>query len=372
MQQVRELLQCSRSSEGHITNPLNTIRIRARVQSRYLMALQSMKLVLLAALWVVAVCHDSAQPQTAPIRSLQERTGCLGAPYLYLTQNGKPHVLKYSRDGCLLSNNILAINPEVALLRSMIFGPYKGIDDALFIADAGKTDHKDSKILVYGSCNTSGIRPFLATAVQQKWQSGAMHAYGLAIDSKGDLYASFQRSQSVIRFSADTFKPGPLSEALQNVSPPPAPGTFFRFSFDSSGEGIRAIAIVADNLWIADEKDDALNVVDSNGYKIRKVPMRRPIGVYYCARSNLVFASSRSSYGMVYAVNPVTFEIRRRYHYHGMTHPTGIVSYENILFVLLHHSGLIVTFDITSGKYLSTIASGFEKNTLEQIVLSNC
>lgn len=327
-----------------------------------------MRLVVLVVMWIGAR-SDGTPVQT---RSLREPTNCLGAPYIYLTQNGKPHVLKYSRDGCLLSDNVLAINPEVALLRSMIFGPYKGVEDQLFIADAGRTDYKDSKILVYGSCNASGVRPYLATAVQQKWQSGAMHAYGLAIDSKGNLYSSFQRSQSVIRFSADTFEPGPLSEALQDVSPPPAPGTFFRFTFSSTGAGIRAIAIVGDNLWIADEKADGLTVVDSNGYQIRRVPMRRPIGIYYCSRSNLVFASSRSSYGMVYAVNPDTFEIVRRYHYHGMTHPTGIASFDNTLFVLLHHSGLIVTFDITSGKYLSTIASGFEKNTLEQIVLSNC
>ena len=102
------------------------------------------------------------------------------------------------------------------------------------------------------------------------------------------------------------------------------------------------------------------------------VSIRQPIGIHFSHKDQLVFVSSKSSYGLVYAIDPNSLKITHRYHYPGMTHPTGIVSYDGTLFVLLHAIGRIVTFDINTSKYVTTIASGFEKNTLEQIMLSNC
>lgn len=297
---------------------------------------------------------------------------CLGAPYLYVSQDGVYQISKYSRDGCLLSDAVLEDNPQPALLRSMLISSYKKVSDALYIADAGKTDLKDSKILVYGACGADGKRQFVTDVVKQNRQSGAAHAYGLTVDSSGDLYASFQKSESVIRFSAGTFEPAPLSEAMQGVSPTPPPGTFFRFDYKRSGQGIRALEFVENNIWIADERTDAVTVVDKDGYRVREIKMRNPIGVYYSKAHNLVFCGSKSSYGVVYAVDPSTYETVHRYHVDGMTHPTGIVAYEDTLFVLLHHTGRLVTFDISSGQFMKTIASGFKENTLEQLVLSNC
>lgn len=299
-------------------------------------------------------------------------SSCEGPPFLYMSQNGVSEISKYSRDGCLLSNGVLINNPKPALLRSMALGNYEQTPNVLYVADAGATDRTDSKVLVYNACNADGNRQFETTAVDQRKLSGAAHAYGIAFDQRGDLYVSFQRSESVIRFSADTFQPAPLPPPLRTVSPAPAAGTFFQFTYRHSGEGVRAIAFVGENLWIADERTDAISVVDSDGHRIRKIQIRHPIGVFYSQDHNLVFCGSRSSYGLIYALDPDTYDIIHRYHAPGMTHPTGLTVYNDILFALLHHTGRVVTFDIPSAKVLKTIASGFEENSLEQIVLSDC
>ena len=299
-------------------------------------------------------------------------SNCLGAPYLYLTVNGNTQILKYSRDGCLLDESVLLDTPEVALLRSLVIGTYEAYSAALYIADAGRTDHKGSKILVYSDCDDRGRRHYLKTAITQQDLTVGMHAYGLALDRNGSLYSSFQRAEAVFRFSADNFAPMPLPLALEAVSPTRPSGMFFEFSYKTASEGVRAIAFVGSNLWVVDERTDAIAVVDSSGYKIREVKVRRPIGIYYDASRNLAFISSRSSYGVVYSIHPETYKVRNRFHSSGMTHPTGVVTYENTLFVLLHKVGRIDTFDIETGQLLSTIIAGFKRSTLEQVTLSYC
>jgi hypothetical protein len=318
-----------------------------------------------AACWVTALL-SLAGPAPAVAAS------CLGAPFLYISINGNPGVMKYSRDGCLLSKNILAKDEQTGMLRSMAVGSYHG-RQALYLADAGSSDDsKNSKIILYGECNADGIRPYLATAVAQQELGIPMHAYGLALDAESNLYSSFQRAESVFRFSADTFKPQPLPPALQHANPAPAEGTFFQLTYASSGSGVRAIAFVGENLWIADERVDGITVVDPNGYSIRTIKMRNPIGVYYDAELKLVFVSSKSSYGLVYSIDPDTYETVNRYHRAGMTHPTGMVTVQDTLFVLRHQLGTVDTYSISSGKFLGAIISGFGKNLLEQVILSNC
>lgn len=77
---------------------------------------------------------------------------CLGPPFLYVTVHDEiKNVLKYSRDGCLLSLGILngkhySLDSE---LRSMAINSYLG-STALFVADA--SDHR-SRVVLYLPCD---------------------------------------------------------------------------------------------------------------------------------------------------------------------------------------------------------------------------
>ncbi len=58
--------------------------------------------------------------------------GCLGAPYLYVTHHDSRNVLKFTRDGCALSPNILWYGtatsgvPLASSLRTIAIHPYNG------------------------------------------------------------------------------------------------------------------------------------------------------------------------------------------------------------------------------------------------------
>lgn len=310
---------------------------------------------------------------------LEKGSSCLGPPYLYITIDG-PHVIKYSRDGCEISQNILGDDVGNSQLRSMQTGPCGSESNALYIADAGdrssKADdaktNKDSKILILHDCNSNGVRRLNKAVADQTKYSDAIHAYGVALDSNSNLYVSYQGTDAVMRFHSGSFDPMDLPLALQGTSGT-KPGTFYQYRYKNTpAEGVRAIAFVKENLWVANERVDGVDVVNPDGHRIHRVKVRSPIGVYYSQRHNVVFISSKSSYGLIYAFDPSTYKIKRRFHRAGMTHPTGITVYEDTLFVLLHKMGSIITFDVNSGDFISTVKSGFASNTLEQIALSNC
>jgi hypothetical protein len=72
------------------------------------------------------------------MNNLKHPWNCLGAPYLYVTVHDKTeNVLKYSRDGCLLSTNVLIIDSKEGRhdveLRSMAVGKHKGIYTYIYV-----------------------------------------------------------------------------------------------------------------------------------------------------------------------------------------------------------------------------------------------
>ena len=75
--------------------------------------------------------------------------GCLGAPYLYVTVHDiTANVLKYTRDGCFLSSDILIMgkgtNNNDIEFRSMALGKYKD-QEALFATFSKQAQENDAK-----------------------------------------------------------------------------------------------------------------------------------------------------------------------------------------------------------------------------------
>lgn len=138
--------------------------------------------------------------------SASDFADCLGAPYLYVTEHDRTaNVLKYSRDGCLLDNNVLLMdeiyNVNSVEFRSMAIGHHKD-DESLFIADASD---KNSRLLIFGKCIGSedpqnyGKRHYVDVVVDERTNGGVDHTYGVCLDKAGNIYISNQHSDCVLR-----------------------------------------------------------------------------------------------------------------------------------------------------------------------------
>ena len=96
------------------------------------------------------------------------------APYLYITRYASRSILKFNRDGELLSSNVLGSDRDIAAiptatsLRSMVVHPYKNIPKALYVAVAGlaaDSPHDQSSIMVFGPEDKNHQRVYLDTLV---------------------------------------------------------------------------------------------------------------------------------------------------------------------------------------------------------------
>jgi len=74
----------------------------------------------------------------------------------------------------------------------------------------------------------------------------------------------------------------------------------------------------------------------------------------------------------VIAVNVDTFEVENRYGLVGLTHPTGLTVYNDVLYVADQKLKAILTFDIRSERFLEKIWERQAGGDLEQLVLSHC
>jgi hypothetical protein len=313
-----------------------------------------------------------------------ESPSCLGPPYLYATTHHEiSNILKYSRDGCLLSSEVLKGGPidyhdHLSELRSVAVGQYKGKEGVLYVADATSAD---SSLLIYDRCDAVGQRKFLTSVVSTDQNAGADHTYGIAFDPEGNIFVSFQHTDNVLRFHKDTLAPYELPVALTlgtNRENKYFPGTFYQFGqagiHSLTERGIRSILIVHDNLWIANEDINGIAIVSlRTGIISNIVVINSPIGLFYDKYYNLVFVGSKQKHwgGAVYAIDPVYLRIVKSYTTNRMNHPSGIVSYDGTLFVAEQVLGVILTFDIESGKYMKTIVES-TPGQIEQLALSDC
>ena len=278
---------------------------------------------------------DDRQART--IDQLQDLSKCLGAPYLYVTLHDKTaNVLKYSRDGCLLSDNVLLMDEAYKSVfdvefRSMAIGNHKD-HESLFIADA--SDH-NSRLLIFGKCiegkENYGKRHFVEIVVDSKHNKGVDHTYGVCLDKDGNVYISNQHTDSVLRFKVGCFNPMALPRSLQlDGRLDYFDGTFVQFGLPrehgQAEQGVRAIAHVHGKIWIAHEGISGVAVTDvDSGLVTDIIPLDTPVGLFHDEAEGIVYVScrSRNRGGIVYALDSETFTIRHAYSHHRMIHPTG-------------------------------------------------
>ena len=141
-------------------------------------------------------------------------SGCLGPPFLYISHHDSHNILKYTRDGCPLSPNILwfgtAVGSAVGSIRSMVTHPYGGIKDALYITNAGEYEDETGRVLVFDTCaEVNGMRPYIKTLVDVRTSPGAQHTYSLTFDGHNNMYVSFQHTDVVLYYSNTTYNSMP-------------------------------------------------------------------------------------------------------------------------------------------------------------------
>jgi hypothetical protein len=264
-------------------------------------------------------------------------SNCLGAPYLYVTVHDKTaNVLKYTRDGCFLSDSVLIMgaggsNSDIEL-RSMAIGKHKD-HEALFIADAS---NDNSRLLVFGKCieddTDYGRRPYIETVTESFHNSGVDHMYGVCLDNDGNVYISNQHTDCVLRFHVGDFNPMVLPRSLQlDGRFDYYDGTFIQFGLPKEHsrdkQGIRSIAHVKSKIWIAHEDLYGVAIADiQSGLVTDIIPLDVAVGLHYDEYNGLVFVSckSKSRGGIVYALDSETYEISHSYYHHKMLHPTGM------------------------------------------------
>jgi hypothetical protein len=62
---------------------------------------------------------------------------CLPGPFLYITTHGRNNIYKFSRDGCMITTKVLKHEHlDATTFRSMTFGQYGDVANALFVASA--------------------------------------------------------------------------------------------------------------------------------------------------------------------------------------------------------------------------------------------
>jgi outer membrane protein assembly factor BamB len=132
--------------------------------------------------------------------------------------------------------------------------------------------------------------------------------------------------------------------------------------------GIRAIAFVGENLWVANE-DVGIVVVNPLGEYIGYVSVKKPIGLLYVHEKSTVYVTSK--HGKVYAVHSETYsilyELKQPF---GWKHPTGMARDGNLLYIADLKLGIVSQFNLDTARYLQIILSGIVE--IEQLAISHC
>ena len=324
-------------------------------------------------------------------RLVQSNFFCDGQPYLYVTFHDNPfNIYKYSRNGCLLSTDVLSGAPKynygnhMVELRSLAKGVYNG-SSVLFVADAFTND---SFLNIYSHCNIRGQRSFIRSALSTFTHEGVNHIYGIAFDQDENVYVSSQHTDNVMRFTKDSFEPMPSPPYMTRSSSlyyTNYPGTFKQYgqpnTHSLNEQGVRDIAYANNQIWIANEDLRAISVIDSITGIVEDMVtgLQIPIGLYYHSYSQTMFVSSKSetnntsNHGNIYGISIHTKQITHKMYTKTLIHPTGMVIYYDTLYVAEQSQSQIYSFSLRTGKLLNIIVE--TENTLpgmEKIMLSEC
>lgn len=329
-------------------------------------------------------------------------TFCNGPPFIYASiyannnSSSSSSILKYSRNGCLLSTDVLRgasppststapptigwHHPHVVRLVSMAMGTFRGAS-ALYVSDA--CDY-DSYLMIYSDCGMDGTRDYLTDVISTSMNPGANHINGISFDRDGDVYVSSQLTDNILRFYKDSFLPMPYPPSLEKKKHT-YPGTFMQYgsltTHTLDKAGIRSIAIALDFIWIADARLDGVSIVDMrSGSLIRFLSIKAPVALHFDAEHHVVFVSTATTAAMdydapavvVYAYDASSFELTQTFRSSDIQHPSGLASYRNILYVSCRSLGNIISFNIhAGGSPIGSIVTA-APFTVEQIVMSPC
>lgn len=97
------------------------------------------------------------------------------------------------------------------------------------------------------------------------------------------------------------------------------------------------------------------------------------LGLHYDEVNNLVYVTSKEKHwqGAVYGVSPSTLHVEATYTTDRMNHPTGLASYDGILYVAEQEAGQILMFNITTTKFIGKMATKVP-GEVEQLLISPC
>lgn len=299
-------------------------------------------------------------------------------PFLYVTLHDYDNILKYTRDGCLLDHKVLLGLPmkNKVELRSMAVASAGKDDGRLYVANAA---YDEPQLVLFDHCK-DGKRAFKDIITSKAMNHGADHAYGIALDANGNIYASFQHTDVVLRFEAKTFLPMALPPALQ---PQIDHRSFYKGTFHQFGrtaehaafeQGIRGVLMVGRRLWVANENVGGVEVIDEETGVVTDIVMvDSPIGLAYSPRHELVFVSSKKKHreGMVVAIDRHTLRETRKYTTDKMTHPTGLAVHDDVLYVAEQYLNRVFAFDIASAENVGKIIPKLP-GEIEQLMLSDC
>ena len=149
---------------------------------------------------------------------------------------------------------------------------------------------------------------------------------------------------------------------------------------DPNTQGIRAIVWVEhlQQLWVANENLHRVLIVDNLGRFVGTVKIKNPVGLFYDRTKNIVFVGSKKSSkntGAVFGIDIMTRRVVKVFTLLGgetMNHPTGIVVSGDVLFVAEQTMNVVLTFNITSERYIKEIIGKMSNGGVEHIALSDC
>lgn len=300
----------------------------------------------MASLGIWTVCTVS---YAAPPMNLTASKSCLGPPYLLASFHGGSkisdmnQVYQYSRDGCLLSSNVLTGGPTLDELRGLLVLP----SGSLLVANANKDS---SKLIEYGACSSSSLaRAYQSTVVGSG--GSLVHPYGLAI-SGSNVFVSNQDTYSVVVYSNGVW----------------SPDLFVQYTSD---DDVRGLTVDGSGvLYVAVEETGVLRYNSSTRSKIGTIDCDDCIGMFYDSTTNAVFIGSNGK-DEVYQYGVAEGKVVRTFKYTGLSHPAGLVVYGGALFVNAQTAGKILQFDVATGDFVSAIVSSVPDD-LEGLTLAVC
>jgi len=259
----------------------------------------------------------------------------LSQPSFYITfhggKSGYPNIGVYSLTGASLGDLLSSENGHIGL-RSLVISKSTGI---VYICSA-----TDSMIIQTQGCGN-------AVTVTSS-DPNLSHPYGITLDdSTGTMYVSNQDGANVIAYSSPTATPT-------------------IFASTSNPRGITVDPDTSD-VYVGVDDAAAVQIFFSNGTQKGSIPVSLPIGLYI--DSGVLYVSDHGTPSGVYGFNITTWQKIITYKIPD-GHPTGIVTYNGMLYVLGQDTYQLYQFNIRTGQLQGSIATFSDYP--EQITLGPC